>query len=145
MNFNPKTVLKIVISVGLLAFLLHNTGLDHTLARLQMANLWYVPVGVGIYLLSQWVSSYRWKFLSNALGFDLSLREFYDYYLIGMYFSLFLPGSIGGDVGRMVYLAKACDRKKREALLTLLAERGVGLIKGHYKTPAQQDINALEA
>jgi uncharacterized membrane protein YbhN (UPF0104 family) len=28
----------------------------------------------------------------------------------------------------MYYLAKSCNRKKREALLTLLAERGVGLV-----------------
>jgi uncharacterized protein (TIRG00374 family) len=45
-----------------------------------------------------------------------------------MFFSLFLPGSNGGDAVRMFYLAKSGNRKKREALLTLLAERGVGLI-----------------
>lgn len=127
-RFSPKQVVKIGVSVGLLAFLLAQTGIEDTLARLSAANLWYIPVGIMIYLLSQAVSTYRWQFLASALDFRLSLRELYDYYLIGMYFSLFLPGSIGGDMGRMYYLAKSCGRKKREALLTLLAERGVGLV-----------------
>lgn len=123
-----KTALKIVFSLLLLAFVLHSTGLEKTFAKLSTANLWYVPVGVVIYLGSQWISAYRWQFLASPLGFKLSLREFYDYYLIGMYFNLFLPGAIGGDVGRMIYLAKSCGRRKREALLTLIAERGVGLV-----------------
>jgi uncharacterized protein (TIRG00374 family) len=123
-----KQVVKITISVVMLAFLLHYTGFESTLQKLSEANLWYVPVGIGLYLIAQLVSAYRWKFLSEPLGFRLSFREFYDYYLIGMFFNLFLPGAIGGDMLRMVYLAKSAQRKKREALLTLLAERGVGLV-----------------
>jgi hypothetical protein len=127
-KISPKLIIKIAISLVMLGFLLYYTGFENTLTRLSKANLWYVPIGVVLYLLSQVVSSYRWQFLSEPLGFKLSLREFYDYYLIGMFFSLFLPGSIGGDAVRMFYLAKSANRKKREALLTLLAERGVGLV-----------------
>lgn len=127
-KISPKLAVKIVISIVLLAFLLHYTGFEDTLKKLSQANLWYIPVGVVMYLLCQLISAYRWKFLSAALDFRLSLREFYDYYLIGMFFNLFLPGAIGGDMLRMVYLAKSAQRKKREALLTLLAERGVGLV-----------------
>jgi uncharacterized membrane protein YbhN (UPF0104 family) len=123
-----KSLLKVVISVGLLAFLLHYTGIEDTFTRLSQANLWYVPVGVAFYLFAQLISAYRWQFLAAALDFRLSLREMYDYYLIGMFFNMFLPGAIGGDAVRMFYLARRCNRKKRESLLTLLAERGVGLI-----------------
>ncbi len=123
-----KQIIKITVSVVLLGFLLHYTGFEDTLKKLSQANLWYVPVGILLYLGAQLISAYRWKFLSAPLGFRLSFREFYDYYLIGMFFNLFLPGAIGGDMLRMVYLAKSGQRKKREALLTLLAERGVGLV-----------------
>ncbi|WP_373532460.1 lysylphosphatidylglycerol synthase transmembrane domain-containing protein [Vampirovibrio sp.] len=126
--FSPKLILKILISVVLLGFLLQYTGLEKTLAQLSKANLWYIPVGIVVYLIGQFISAYRWKFLSAALDFKLALREFYDYYLIGMFFNLFLPGAIGGDMLRMFYLAKSANRRKREALLTLLAERGVGLV-----------------
>ncbi len=102
--------------------------MGETLEKLSSANLWFIPLGVFIYLVSQWISSYRWQFLAKPLGFNLSTREFFDYYMIGMYLNLFMPGSIGGDVGRVYYLAKSSGRRKREALLTLLAERGVGLV-----------------
>lgn len=125
---STKQWLKIAVGLGLIAFLLHQTGLEKTFAALSKANLWYIPVGVFLYLVSQVISTYRWQFLAEALGFRRSLRELYDYYLIGMFSNQFLPGSIGGDAVRMFYLAKSCNRKKREALLTLLAERGVGLI-----------------
>lgn len=128
MNPKLKTGLKIVISLALLAYLFSQAGIDKTLEKLQSANLWFIPVGVGLYLISQFISAYRWQFLANALQFKLALREFYDYYLMGMFFSLFLPGAIGGDVMRMYFLARRCQRKKRESLLTLLAERGVGLV-----------------
>ncbi len=127
MKVSGKLILKILFSVALLAFVFANTGIEQTLKQLSTANLWYIPVGVGIYLISQWLSAYRWKLLAQPLGFELDLREYYDYYLIGMYLSLFLPSAIGGDVGRMYYLAKSSGRKKREALLTLIAERGTGL------------------
>lgn len=140
----PKQVLKVLISVILLGFLLHYTGLENTLARLSEANLWYIPVGIVVYLISQLISAYRWQFLSGALGFKLSLREFYDYYLIGMFFNLFLPGAIGGDMLRLFYLAKSTGRKKREALLTLLAERGVGLVALLLLTSAVCLLPALQ-
>lgn len=142
-----KQVLKILISIVLLGFLLQYTGLENTLSRLSKANLWYIPVGIVVYLIGQLISSYRWKFLSAASGFKLSLREFYDYYLIGMFFNLFLPGAIGGDMLRLYYLAKSTGRRKREALLTLLAERGVGLVALLLLTsavclmPALQGVN----
>ncbi|MBY0450516.1 MAG: flippase-like domain-containing protein [Cyanobacteria bacterium] len=126
-NNSWKTVLKVVLSLTVLAWIFHQAGLEKTLQSLKEANLWYVPVGVLIYLSSQVVSSYRWQFLSHALGFRLGLRTMYEFYLIGMFFNLCIPGAIGGDVIRMVYLAKECGRKKREAFLTILAERGVGL------------------
>lgn len=119
---------KILVSLIVLGWLFSNTGLQKTFQELSTSNLWYIPICVVIYLVGQILSAYRWQVLARALGFQLSLREFYDYYLIGMYFNLFMPSAIGGDVGRMYYLAKGAERKKREALLTIVAERASGLV-----------------
>lgn len=122
-----KQGVKILLSLALLAGLLHVSGIENTFARLGQANPLYLPVGMALYLLAQAISTYRWQFLGAALGFRLPFRELYEYYLIGMFFNMFLPGAIGGDAVRMYTLARRCGRRKREALLTLLAERGVGL------------------
>jgi uncharacterized protein (TIRG00374 family) len=123
-----KSAIKLIVSVALLGLMLHLAGAENTFSRLAHANLWYLPLGVALYLGSQAISTYRWSFLSHALGFFLPFGELYRSYLIGMFFNMFLPGSIGGDGVRLVWLAKRCNRRKREALLTLLAERGVGLV-----------------
>jgi len=120
--------LKLGLSVALLGGVLWFSGIEDTLTKLSQANLIYLPIGVAVYVLSQVISSFRWQFLASALGFKMPLKDFLAFYMLGMYFSLFLPGSIGGDVGRVYYLARRTGRKKREALLTLLAERGVGLV-----------------
>jgi uncharacterized membrane protein YbhN (UPF0104 family) len=127
-KINLKLLLKLGISLTLLVVVFQKIGFEQTLNELKEANLAYLPLCILIYISSQLVSAYRWQFLASVLQFRLALREFFDYYMMGMFFSLFLPGAIGGDVGRMVYLAKRTDRKKREALMTILAERGVGLI-----------------
>lgn len=127
-SLNLKQALKILFSVALLAFLLHLAGIENTFARLRQANPIYLPICAAFYFGAQAVSAYRWQFLSAALDFHLRFWEMYEYYLIGMFFNMFLPGAIGGDAVRMYYLARRCGRRKREALLTLLAERGVGLV-----------------
>ncbi|HEY9687134.1 MAG TPA: lysylphosphatidylglycerol synthase transmembrane domain-containing protein [Coleofasciculaceae cyanobacterium] len=127
-SFSLKQLVKILVSLGMIAFVLQKTGLERTFAELSRANLWYIPIGVAIYLASQVISTYRWQFLAEALGIKRPLRELYDYYLIGMFCNQFLPGAIGGDAVRMFYLSRATGRRKRETLLTILAERGVGLV-----------------
>ncbi|MBY0402350.1 MAG: flippase-like domain-containing protein [Cyanobacteria bacterium] len=123
-----KLALKVIVSVGLLYFFLQHAGVEDTFHKLSTANLWYIPIGVVLYLVSQFISAYRWKILAQALRFSLSLREYFDYYLTCMFFSLFLPGSIGGDVVKMFYLANRTKRSKFDAFLTILAERGFGLL-----------------
>ena len=125
---NWKLTLKVLISVALLVFIFNATGIQSTFQQLSSANLWYVPIGVTVYLLGQVVSSYRWQKVSEPLGFKMPLIQYFDFYMMGMYFSLFLPGAIGGDVGKMFYLAKTTGKQKRSALLTILAERGFGFM-----------------
>lgn len=140
-----KQWIKIALGMGLIVFLLRQTGLEKTFTELTQANLWFIPIGIAFYLMAQLLSTYRWQFLGAALGFHRSLRELYDYYLIGMFSNQFLPGAIGGDAVRMYYLAKSCNRKKREAVLTLLAERGVGMVALLLLTGAMCLLPAVSA
>jgi glycosyltransferase 2 family protein len=123
-----KLLVKLLVSVGLLTVLLFNNGLQKPLALMTHLPWFVLPLGIGVYLASQTISAYRWGFLAKVLGFTLSWAELFQVYLLGMFVSLFLPGSIGGDVTRLLHIAKRCQQPKRNALLTLLAERGVGLV-----------------
>jgi len=45
-----------------------------------------------------------------------------------MFFNLFMPGAVGGDVVRIFYLLKEVPRKKTAALLAVLMDRVVGML-----------------
>jgi uncharacterized membrane protein YbhN (UPF0104 family) len=82
---------------------------------------------VGLYILTQFVSAYRWQLLSRPLGFERPLGHYVGFYFIGMFFNLFLPSSVGGDVVRAWYLADTRERRFN-AFLSVLVDRGSGLL-----------------
>ena len=128
-------LLKTLVSLGFLSFLLSRIDISQLLRVLSSVHLSYVVVALAGYFLGQILCSVRWALLARALGFKNPVKDFVIYYFIGMFFNLFAPSTIGGDVGRVFYLAR--DRTGREegitagptmsALVSVLADRFIGL------------------
>ncbi|HEV3260368.1 MAG TPA: lysylphosphatidylglycerol synthase transmembrane domain-containing protein [Gemmataceae bacterium] len=119
--------LKLGVSAGLLAWLACRTDwaqVGQAFARLRV-GLWLAAVG--LYVLSQVVSGLRWQLLARPLGFRRRLGPFVAYYFIGMYFNLFLPTSVGGDVVRAWYLDGGSGRRVA-AFLSVFVDRLSGLL-----------------
>jgi uncharacterized membrane protein YbhN (UPF0104 family) len=89
-------------------------------------RLWWAALGA--YLLAQLVSSERWRLLARVHGLEGGHGRFLAYYFIGIFFNLVLPTSVGGDVVRAWYLARQADGKRTAAFLSVLADRGNGLV-----------------
>lgn len=128
-------LLKIAVSLGLLSFFVFKLDLGDFWRALASARISYLVVALVAYLCSQLISSVRWALLARVLGFENPLKDFTLFYLIGMFFSLFAPGTVGGDVGRVVYLSRTGDQEKEGrragalgfAAISVLADRGVGM------------------
>jgi uncharacterized membrane protein YbhN (UPF0104 family) len=103
--------------------------MDWVRVRDAFANMrfQYWTAALVIYLASQVVSGLRWKMLARPLGFANTLGHFTALYYVGMFFNLFLPTSVGGDVVRAWYLDRGSGRKMA-AFLSVLADRGSGLV-----------------
>ncbi len=82
---------------------------------------------LGVYLASQVVSSWRWAELARPLGFAFSRMRYAQLYFSGMFFSLCLPSSIGGDVLKAYWLAPTVGGRIL-AGCTVLADRVSGVI-----------------
>ena len=125
--------LKGAISLGLLAFFLSRIDLTHLLEALSNAKFSYVAICLAVYVLGQCLSSIRWALLARTVGFDNPLADFTVYYFIGMFFSLFTPSTVGGDVGRVFYLAREGANRKDNggatafATISVLADRAIGM------------------
>jgi uncharacterized membrane protein YbhN (UPF0104 family) len=125
--------LKILVSLGLLSILVSRMDLAQLFRVLASADFSYVAAVLLAYLLSQILSCFRWLLLARPLGFRLSFGEFLSFYFIGMFFNLFSPSTIGGDVGRVFYLARNPGSEGKRtaftayALISVLADRAIGM------------------
>ena len=96
----------------------------HQLARERPT---FFLAAVGLYVAGQVMSSYRWQLLARISGLSGPWREYLTYYLIGMFTNLFVPGLVGGDAARAVYLGRRHHRVG-EAVASVMADRGLGLL-----------------
>lgn len=78
----------------------------------------------GFYIVSQVLSSARWQlFLPDKYPFG----RLFSLYMIGSFFSSFLPGVVGGDAVRAYYLNKDA-RKISITLATVFMDRYIGFV-----------------
>jgi uncharacterized membrane protein YbhN (UPF0104 family) len=94
------------------------------LGRIRI-DLWLAAVLV--LLVTQVFSAWRWQVLARPFGFERCVGQLLGYYLIGMYFNLLLPTSVGGDVVRAWYLDGG-SRQRGAALVAVFVDRFSGLV-----------------
>src|SRR5215467_11964914 len=97
---------KIVVSAGLLVFFFTRIHVERFFHTFASADFSYIAVALVVYLVSQVVGAWRWKVLARPLGFKTPFKSLLYFYLVGMFFNLFAPGTVGGDVSRIYYLAR---------------------------------------
>jgi uncharacterized membrane protein YbhN (UPF0104 family) len=120
-------LLKVCLSLGLLALLLKQVGWQQTLETLGKARFPYLAAAFAIYLVGMVVRAYRWQVLLAALRIDMPLVKLTGLYFVGTFFSNILPTGIGGDVVRVYELSKQ-SKKPIESVGTVLLDRATGLL-----------------
>ena len=121
--------LKIVITLGLLASVFLDTGLRAKLATLPApsAPSW-IPVAwlcAGIYELASLV---RFWACLQLNGLAIPLRRVALLHFAGLFVSLFLPGTAGGDALKLGLIVLQFRDRKLSAVLALLLDRLSGFI-----------------
>ncbi|OGP96162.1 MAG: hypothetical protein A2W10_01025 [Deltaproteobacteria bacterium RBG_16_55_12] len=127
-------LLKAVVSLGLLFFLFAEIDMTQLRRVLSSAHLSYLAVALLGYFSGQIICSLRWALLARPLGFTNPFKDFVIFYFIGMFFNLFAPSTIGGDIGRVFYLARGESEERAKgwngstgsALVSVIADRFIG-------------------
>jgi uncharacterized membrane protein YbhN (UPF0104 family) len=73
------------------------------------------------------MSAWRWNLLGALLKIPAPFSEYLRYALIGMFTNVFVPGLVGGDALRALYLGRRHQRLG-DAIASVAADRIVGLI-----------------
>ncbi len=73
------------------------------------------------------LGTWRWRMVLRAHGLELPFGRALQISLVAQFFNAFLLGSTGGDLIKAYYAARETHHKKTEAVVTVLADRLIGL------------------
>jgi uncharacterized membrane protein YbhN (UPF0104 family) len=120
-------VLKVAISVGMLAYvLLVRVNLGELAGVVADAQWGYLALAALLAILGVALRAVRWRALLRAIQIDVVLQRLVGLYFVGTFFNIFLPSGFGGDAVRMMELARQSKRTP-EAIGTVLVDRANGL------------------
>lgn len=121
-----SNLLKVLVSVGALAWVLSRIPLDEILEAVRGANLWLLLAAYALFNISLAVRAWRWLFLLRGLGSPVSFWRLVALYFVGSFFNTFLPSGFGGDVVRAAEVTR--DVEPGTAVGTVIVDRLSGLM-----------------
>ena len=117
--------LRLCVGLSVLDLILRR--IDPRAATFHLSPLLLAAIGgaTGLLILSQAVAALRWKIIlaDDRLPWAYLVRL----YMIGSFFGLFLPTSVGGDAVRAIATARSSNRTGR-AIASVLIDRGFGVV-----------------
>jgi len=119
-------VARLAATAGLMAYALREVDWSRFLQLLAAANWRWWAAGIATGIVVQIVAGIRWAELARPLGFAFPRHVFVWRFFEGIFFSLCLPSSIGGDVVKAYRIGDTTSRRLL-AGCSVLADRLTGL------------------
>lgn len=125
--------IQIFVSLALLALvawwigLFSPQGRDQFVTLLRSGSLPMLLTSVAVGVVVNMSSALKWWMLIRARAIDAGYWRVFSYYLVGQFYNLFLPTSVGGDVVRSYELGKFSGRRA-DALASVFVERYTGVL-----------------
>lgn len=129
MNIRQALLLlaKIVFAGGILWWLLGRIDVSELWRQLASAKPLYFVGVIGIGIIAVLVAAWRWRQLLGIFGITASLGSLFCIVWIGQFFLMFLPGPVGDDAARMIYISRTAPGRAGEACLSVMLDRVIGL------------------
>ena len=118
--------LKILVSVGLFAYLITQTGSAAVFERIASIEISTVMGFVFLLGLQILAAGARWLSVIRAIGCRVPYQTLVRIFYIGMFFNQALPGGVGGDAMRTFLLTREGLRMGR-AITSVLIERATAV------------------
>jgi uncharacterized protein (TIRG00374 family) len=117
-----------VFTIGILIWLFHRPEIRNGMvAAIGKANHVWLLIGLPVALVGEIANIMRWQILMRVQGMYMSWRRSIVLFFVGLFFNLFMPGYTGGDFARLFYLMKEFPEQKKEAILTIVMDRLIGM------------------
>lgn len=123
-----KTAIKIVLSLGILGFVLYKIDTKALLLVFGRVEWLYLLPALFFFALSKFIAAFRLNRFLGATGVHISNMFNIRLYLLGMFYNLFLPGGIGGDGYKIWLLNRRFNVKAKNIFWAILLDRVMGLL-----------------
>jgi len=118
---------KILFTFLILYYVLKDADLQSILRTVSNSNLLLILLALISFSLYQVLYSYNWRNVLATLSGRIGYLELTRIHMIGLFYNLFLPTSMGGDVAKIYYLSKKVNDKIM-AIKSVVLLRGTGLV-----------------
>lgn len=118
---------KLAVMAGLLALLYRKVDFADFRAALAGLQWGWLPIIYALLFVNTVLNSWKWGLLLRADGIRMSLGSLICSHLIGTFFNLFLPSSIGGDAYRVVDVGRRAHAGAK-SFAAVFAERLMGFL-----------------
>lgn len=132
-----KWLLKIAVTVICLWYVSGKIDFEKTGIALRKADWFFLFVALLLFILSKLISAIRLNIYFRNIGIHLGNWQNTRLYWLGMFYNLFLPGSISGDAYKVILLSKRYTKPYKKTTAAVLLDRvsglaGLGLILAVY-------------
>lgn len=122
-----KNVLKAAIGIGLIVFLFSCDQIDISQILRSYRNFYALLAGVLCCTAACATIMVRWWILTCIQQLNVTFFDALRLTMISLFFSIFAPGAVGGDVVRALYAVRESPDKKPRVLTVAIFDRGLGL------------------
>ena len=122
------TLIKVTLTVALITWLVESGKLDFKALSVfvdfpysLLANVAYWAIGIVL------LGGTRWWILLRGLGAEVRWSRALHLHLVGLFFNTCMPGAVGGDLVKALYVIRDTVTSKVSILLSILLDRILGL------------------
>ena len=126
-------IVRIVVTILLLVFVIYLAGLFDADKRAELwemlknPNWLWLIICIIVGIMVSFASAVKWWMLARDGGLKVGLGRTWAYYMVGMFYNLILPTSVGGDVVRAYEMGKY-TKNQPMALASVFVERYSGVL-----------------
>jgi len=121
-------ILRVLIFSATVLFLIRYIDFRLVLNAIRRIPVWSLLIIIPISLFRIWLNGIRWKLCSTDSTRQLSDWDYFRYMMISTTFNQVMPGVLGGDFVKAVYIGSEVQANKARNVLSVLIDRIVGFI-----------------
>lgn len=120
-------IAKIIFAIGVVTWLVHKVDVPRVWSHVRDARPIPFVLGIVLSLSTVLIAGWRWQRLLAIFGINPPLKSLVCVVPIGAFFAIFLPGSTGDDLTRMLYISRLAPGRVGEACTSVVLDRCIGL------------------